>query len=71
MGGKQKAAQAVQAREIVVKERGNKRERERIRPRLSWNLPIRRVGLHKQGHSHRSRKGGRNKWVSTANYSHF
>ena len=28
MGGKQKAAQAVQAREIVVKERGNKRERE-------------------------------------------
>ena len=28
VGGKQKAAQAVQAREIVMKERGNKRERE-------------------------------------------
>ena len=28
MGEKQKAAQAVQARETVVKEKGNKRERE-------------------------------------------
>ena len=60
MSGKQKAAQAVQSREIVMKE-GVVRERERIRPRLSWNVPIRRVGLNKQGHSHRSRKGGRDK----------
>ena len=75
MGGKQKAATAQSGGaaggrwvesspssagwEIAMKGKDSKLG-EREKPRLSWNVPIRRAGLNKHGHLHRSRKGGRN-----------